>query len=136
MEKIQGISHMTFIVKDLEKATTFFEEIFNAQEIYASGEQTFSTSQEKFFLINDFWIAVMKGEPLPTKTYNHIAFKIAENDFEEYYQRIEKLGLEIKEGRPRILGEASSIYFYDFDNHLFELHTGTLAERLNRYQKG
>lgn len=135
MSGIQGISHMTFIVKDLEKATKFFEEIFHAKEIYASGEQTFSVSEEKFFLINDLWIAVMKGEPLPTKTYNHIAFKIAEADFEEYCQRIENLGLEIKDGRPRISAEASSIYFYDFDNHLFELHTGTLSERLNRYQQ-
>ncbi|MBP2098779.1 catechol 2,3-dioxygenase-like lactoylglutathione lyase family enzyme [Enterococcus rivorum] len=72
---------------------------------------------------------------MPTKTYNHIAFKIAEADFEEYCQRIENLGLEIKDGRPRISAEASSIYFYDFDNHLFELHTGTLSERLNRYQQ-
>jgi hypothetical protein len=29
-----------------------------------------------------------------------------------------------------------SLYFYDDDNHLFELHTGTLAERLERYAKG
>ncbi|MGC3347905.1 FosX/FosE/FosI family fosfomycin resistance thiol transferase, partial [Enterococcus faecium] len=32
-----------------------------------------------------------------------------------------------------VKGEASSIYFYDFDNHLFELHTGTLQERLKSY---
>ncbi|MDP3309636.1 MAG: FosX/FosE/FosI family fosfomycin resistance thiol transferase, partial [Polaromonas sp.] len=25
-------------------------------------------------------------------------------------------------------------YFYDFDNHLFELHTGTLDERLRQYK--
>jgi fosfomycin resistance protein FosX len=27
-------------------------------------------------------------------------------------------------------------YFYDYDNHLFELHTGTLEERLARYAEG
>lgn len=135
MSGIQGISHLTLIVKDLEKTTYFLEEIFNAQEIYTSGKQTFSIAAEKFFLINDLWIAIMEGESLPTKTYNHIAFKIAEADFEDYYQKIKALGLEIKTGRSRIKGEAKSIYFYDFDNHLFELHTGTLAERLNRYQR-
>jgi len=32
-------------------------------------------------------------------------------------------------------GEGESLYFYDFDNHLFELHTGTLEERLARYSE-
>lgn len=31
-------------------------------------------------------------------------------------------------------GEGRSLYFYDYDNHLFELHTGTLTERLKRYK--
>ena len=29
--------------------------------------------------------------------------------------------------------ERQSLSFHDFDNHLFELHTGTLDERLARY---
>ncbi|MGL4976050.1 MAG: FosX/FosE/FosI family fosfomycin resistance thiol transferase, partial [Bosea sp. (in: a-proteobacteria)] len=32
--------------------------------------------------------------------------------------------------------EGRSIDFPDFDNHHFELHTGTLAVRLARYAKG
>ncbi|MCA5013888.1 MULTISPECIES: FosX/FosE/FosI family fosfomycin resistance hydrolase [unclassified Enterococcus] len=132
---MQIISHMTFIVHDLEKATQFFEQIFGAKEVYSSGETTFSIAREKFFLIGDLWIAIMEGEPLPTKTYNHIAFKIEEADYELYLERIDRLGLEIRKGRTRVEGEASSIYFYDFDNHLFELHTGTLEERLKQYQK-
>lgn len=131
---ISGISHITFIVEDLNKATTFFEEIFEAKEVYYSGEKKFSISKEKFFLINNLWIAVMEGKQIE-KSYNHIAFKIDESDYEMYLERIEKLGLEIKSGRKRVTGEGHSIYFYDYDNHLFELHTGTLENRLLRYQK-
>ena len=29
--------------------------------------------------------------------------------------------------------ERQSLYFHDFDNHLFELHAGTLDERLAAY---
>ncbi|EUJ36732.1 lactoylglutathione lyase-like lyase [Listeria weihenstephanensis FSL R9-0317] len=126
---------MTFIVRDLEKATMFFEQIFDAKEVYSSGEDTFSLSKEKFFLIGDLWIAIMEGESLPSRTYNHIAFKIEDADYMMYLERINALGLEIKEGRARVVGEANSIYFYDFDNHLFELHTGTLIERLREYKK-
>ena len=132
---IEGISHITFIVKNLEQATKFFQQIFDATEIYASGEDTFSISKEKFFVIGEQWIAIMEGEPLPSRTYNHTAFKIPEADFEIYESRIRKLGVDFKPPRPRVMGEGRSLYFYDFDNHLFELHTGTLSERLNRYTK-
>ena len=131
---IQGISHITFIVKDLEKMTKFLVSIFDAEEIYSSGEQTFSISKEKFFLINGLWIAIMEGHSLPEKTYNHVAFKITEEDYELYAARVRNLGVDVKEGRSRVEGEGRSLYFYDYDNHLFELHTGTLNQRLQRYR--
>ena len=131
---IYGVSHITFIVKDLDNATRFFKEIFEAKEVYSSEDKTFSVSKEKFFLINDLWIAVMEGEKIE-KSYNHIALKTDESDYGIYLKKIENLGLEIKAGRKRVIGEGNSIYFYDFDNHLFELHTGTLGTRLLRYQE-
>jgi catechol 2,3-dioxygenase-like lactoylglutathione lyase family enzyme len=131
---IEGISHITFIVKDLDKATTFFEESFGAKEVYSSGDKKFFISKEKFFLINDLWVAVMEGEEIE-KSYNHIAFKIDESDYDMYLERIQNLGLEIESGRKRIEGEGNSIYFYDYDNHLFELHTVTLETRLLYYRK-
>ncbi|HFD3678399.1 FosX/FosE/FosI family fosfomycin resistance thiol transferase, partial [Enterococcus faecium] len=89
---------------------------------------------EKFFLVKDLWIAVMQNSSnkLP-KTYNHIAFKIDEQDIDSFVSKIQMLGLTVEPGRSRVKGEASSIYFYDYDNHLFELHTGTLQERLKSY---
>jgi catechol 2,3-dioxygenase-like lactoylglutathione lyase family enzyme len=131
---IEGISHATFIVRDLELATTFFKQIFEAEEIYSSGDNIFSISREKFFMIGEQWIAIMEGESLPTRTYNHIAFKISEADFETYHSRIRRLGVDFKPPRPRVEGEGESLYFYDFDNHLFEIHTGTLSQRLERYK--
>jgi fosfomycin resistance protein FosX len=77
-----------------------------------------------------------RGGPLPTRTYNHVAFKIADSEYEDYLLRVRALGLEVREGRSRVPGEGQSIYFYDHDNHMFELHTGTLDERLKRYTKG
>jgi len=132
---IEGLSHITFIVRDLERMTAFLTRIFDAREVYASGDRTFSISREKFFLINQLWIAVMEGESLPNKTYNHVAFKIGENDFDRYAERVQTLGIEIRRDRIRVEGEGRSLYFYDYDNHLFELHTGTLDQRLKRYSQ-
>ncbi|EJZ0073336.1 FosX/FosE/FosI family fosfomycin resistance thiol transferase [Listeria monocytogenes] len=132
---ISGLSHITLIVKDLNKTTAFLQNIFNAEEIYSSGDKTFSLSKEKFFLIAGLWICIMEGDSLQERTYNHIAFQIQSEEVDEYTERIKALGVEMKPERPRVQGEGRSIYFYDFDNHLFELHAGTLEERLKRYQE-
>ena len=131
---IQGISHITFIVRDLEKMKKFLTSLFDAEEVYSSGEHTFSISKEKFFLINGLWIAIMEGEPISEKTYNHVAFKITEDDFDLYAARVRSQGVDVQSGRSRVDGEGRSLYFYDYDNHLYELHTGTLNQRLQRYQ--
>jgi catechol 2,3-dioxygenase-like lactoylglutathione lyase family enzyme len=130
---VEGLSHVTFIVSDLERMSRLLETVFGAREVYASGEDTFSLSREKFFLIGGVWVAIMEGEPLAERTYNHVAFKIPEAAFDEYVARVRRSGAVMKEPRPRVEGEGRSVYFYDFDNHLFELHTGTLAQRLARY---
>lgn len=132
---VSGLSHITLIVKDLNRTTTFLQNIFNAEEIYSSDDKTFSLSKEKFFLIAGLWICIMEGESLQERTYNHIAFQIQSEEVDEYIERIKSLGVEIKPERPRVQGEGRSIYFYDFDNHLFELHAGTLEERLKRYHE-
>ncbi|EAV9961572.1 FosX/FosE/FosI family fosfomycin resistance thiol transferase [Listeria monocytogenes] len=132
---ISGLSHITLIVKDLNKTTAFLQNIFNAEEIYSSGDKTFSLSKEKFFLKAGLWICIMEGDSLQERTYNHIAFQIQSEEVDEYTERIKALGVEMKPERPRVQGEGRSIYFYDFDNHLFELHAGTLEERLKRYHE-
>ena len=75
----------------------------------------------------------MEGDPISERSYNHAAFKVSESDIERYIERVQEFGLDIVEGRSRIEGEGRSVYFYDFDNQLFELHTGTLSTRLSTY---
>lgn len=136
MGAIEGLSHMTFIVRDLDRMERLLTTILGARKVYDSGTETFSLSKERFFTVGDLWIATMEGDPLPTRTYNHIAFKIDDADYDGFLDRIRALDLELKEGRSRVEGEGRSIYFYDHDNHMFELHTGTLEQRLVRYSRG
>jgi fosfomycin resistance protein FosX len=133
---IEGLSHITFIVRDLERMAKFLTCIFEAREVYSSGDAMFSLSREKFFLVAGLWIAVMEGDSLSEKTYSHVVFKIREEDFDLYADRVRSLEVEVREGRSRVDGEGRSLDFYDFDNHLFELHTATLDRRLARYRLG
>lgn len=132
---VDGISHLTLIVRDLEKTSRLLVDALGGQEVYSSGDATFSHSREKFFIVGGAWIALMEGEPHPGRSYDHIAFKVSAKELPRYRMAIEKLGLDIREPRPRIAGEGESLYFHDYDNHLFELHAGTLDERLAAYAK-
>ena len=133
---IKGLSHITFIVRDLDRMTEILVDVLGGQVTYDSGDETFSRSRERFFDLGGVWIAAMEGKPLPSRTYNHVAFQIDEADFDGYVEKIEASGLDFEPPRPRVEGEGRSLYFYDRDNHLFELHTGTLTERLVRYGQG
>lgn len=130
---IQGISHVTIIVKDLEKSSRLFCDGLGAKEIYDSNEKHFSISREKFFDLSGIWLVAMEGEP-QEKSYRHIAFKIEKEELHEFEERISKLGATIVSSRYRVKGEGNSIYFYDYDNNFFELHSGTLEERLKKYK--
>lgn len=99
---IEGISHITFIVKNLDKTAHFFQSIFDDEEVYSSSEKTYSLSKEKFFLINGIWIAIMEGDPIKEKSYNHVAFKVASEDFQKYVERVNRMGVEMKEPRNRV----------------------------------
>ncbi len=132
---IHGLSHLTFIVHDLEKMTRIMIDVLGGREVYSSGTKQHSTSPEKFLDVGGIWIAIMQGDPLPTRTYNHVAFKVSPEQLEKAKLAIEDLGLDLRESRPRVAGEGQSLYFHDYDNHLFELHTGTLDERLAAYKK-
>jgi len=125
---IEGLSHITFIVKDLDRMEELLTTVLDARKVFDSGDDR--DSKERFFDIAGLWIAIIEGEPPAGESYNHVALKIADADYDEYLMHIKSLGLRIREGRPRGAGKGRSIYFYDHDNHLFEMRSGTLEERL------
>lgn len=130
--KIRGLSHITFVCKNIEKTSHMFQHIFDADEIYSSGDKTFSISKEIFLDVAGIWIAIMEGDPV-SKTYNHVAFHVDDKALPVIEEKIHSLGLTVFPGRKRDEAEGKSLYFYDYDNHLFELHTGNLADRLKHY---
>jgi catechol 2,3-dioxygenase-like lactoylglutathione lyase family enzyme len=133
---MNGISHITFTVHDLDRMAAFLCEGLGAREVYDSSSHNFSLSREKFFVLGGTWIVAMEGEPPKKRSYQHVAFAVTESELPEYQAKLEALGVEVRPPRSRVQGEGRSLYFYDFENHLFELHTGTLEQRLARYSVG
>ena len=132
-----GLSHVTFIVRDLDRMEQVLTAVLGAVRVYDSGSDTFSLSEERFFLIGDgetaTWVAIMRGDIELPRTYNHVAFQVRREDLPKMRETITSMGLDIRSPRSRVDGEGDSIYFYDHDGHLFELHAGSLRERLTVY---
>ena len=132
-----GLSHVTFVVSDLDRMEQLLTAVLGAVRVYDSGSETFSLSEERFFLIGEgdaaTWVAIMHGDATLPRTYNHVAFQVRREDLPALRQMITGLGLDIRPPRSRVDGEGDSIYFYDHDGHLFELHAGSLRERLAVY---
>jgi catechol 2,3-dioxygenase-like lactoylglutathione lyase family enzyme len=130
---ITGLSHVTFIGRDLERTARLWRDGLGAIEVYDSARRNLSLSREKFFLVGGVWVATMQGEPTP-RSYKHVAFKVSEAELPAFESRLRSLGIEVRPPRPRVDGEGVSLYFYDYDDNLIELHSGSLEERLERYK--
>lgn len=129
------LSHITFISADLDRMEEMLIRVLKARKVYESGATKFSLSRERFYDVGGVWVAVMAGEALKERSYNHVAFYVDEEELEERLAEIAALGLEVMPGRARVRGEGHSIYFYGPDGHLIELHSGTLEARLERYRE-
>ncbi|WP_214629427.1 metallothiol transferase FosB [Paenibacillus agaridevorans] len=127
---VHSINHLCFSVTDLERSISFYQHVFDAK-LKVKGRKL------AYFEFNGLWIALNQEDielHHNVRTYTHIAFTIAEEEYDNEVRRLEALEVELFAGRPRDDRDKKSIYFLDPDGHMFELHTGTLNDRLAYYK--
>jgi catechol 2,3-dioxygenase-like lactoylglutathione lyase family enzyme len=129
---LQGLSHVTYIVRDLERMARFLCHGLGGSEVPDTNQHSFTRAHERYFMVGGVWIAVTKGEPPRERSYQHLAFQVRPQDLPVCRERLAALGVEFRPARRAGPGEAESLYFYDFDDHLFELRTTSLRTRLQQ----
>lgn len=129
---MKGLNHFLFSVSDLEKSIKFYKDVFDAK-LLVKGRST------AYFDLNGMWLALNVENDIPrneiSQSYTHIAFTIEDVEFYNIYDKLEKLGVNILNGRARNEKDKKSIYFTDPDGHKFEFHIGTLQDRLEYYKQ-
>lgn len=118
---ITGINHITIAVSDLERSLSFYRDVlgFTAHVKWDNGA---------YLSVGELWFCLSCDEPCPKTDYTHIAFSIESQEFSAFSKRVIGLGVEVwKENR----SEGQSLYILDPDGHKLELHSGSLASRLD-----
>jgi len=131
MIRATGFNHVTLRVDSLERSLPFYSDVLGMTLVHKG-------ANDVYLEWGSAWICLLQrprtdsrkaAESGMTGCMDHLAFAIAEADFQEAVDKLHKAGVTVVRG-PLHRGGGRSINFLDPDGIELELFTGTLAERM------
>jgi catechol 2,3-dioxygenase-like lactoylglutathione lyase family enzyme len=119
---LNSIGHIALIVADPARTARLFEVLFEAKTVRrldADGHD------EMFINLGGTWFLLAEASVERQRTGDHIAFHVERADLLATLEKLKAMNMEY------ILARSdTSLYFFDYDNHLFELDTTDLDSEL------
>jgi len=121
---LESISHIALVVKDPGRTAALFRELFSARVLEREDDEG---HLETFVRLGGVWI-VLVGAPVErARTGDHIAFRATAEVLEATAAKLEALGREFIRARSN-----RALYFFDYDEHVFELDAEDIDEELGQ----
>lgn len=119
---LESISHIALVVKDPARTAALFHDLFGARAVEREDEEG---HLETFVRVAGTWIVLVGAPVQRARTGDHIAFHATPEILEATVAKLEKMGREFIRARSN-----RALYFFDYDDHVFELDTEELDKEL------
>jgi catechol 2,3-dioxygenase-like lactoylglutathione lyase family enzyme len=117
------IAHIALIVQDPARTAGFLRDLFEVPVLRRTDAEG---HDETFVRLGVTWFALIGADVRRERTGDHIAFRVARETIPSIADKLKSKGCEF------ILSESgTSLYFFDFDNHVFELDSSDQEQELN-----
>jgi catechol 2,3-dioxygenase-like lactoylglutathione lyase family enzyme len=119
---LESISHIALTVKDPARTAALFRDLFNVRVVERKDDQG---HLETFIRLGGTWIVLVAAPVERTRTGDHIAFHATQEILEATVVKLQAMGRELIRARSN-----RALYFFDYDDHVFELDTEDMDKEL------
>ena len=119
---LESISHIALVVKDPARTAALFRDLFGTRVVEREDDEG---HLETFVSLGGSWIVLVGAPVQRARTGDHIAFHATPQILEATAAKLQAMGREFIRARSN-----RSLYFFDYDDHVFELDTEDIDKDL------
>ena len=123
---LNSIGHIALVVTDPARTALLFETLFGARPVRRIDDDG---HDELFINLGGTWFVLVQANVERKRTGDHIAFHVEKAELLGAAEKLKSMNLEFMLAR-----SDSSLYFFDYDNHVFELDTTDLNREFGAAQ--
>lgn len=119
---LESISHIALVVNDPARTAALFRDLFSARVVERTDDEG---HLETFVRLGGVWLVLVGAPVQRARTGDHLAFHATPEILEATAAKLEAMGREFIRARSN-----RALYFFDYDDHVFELDTEDIDQEV------